>query len=77
MNLISQTIQVGKKYALYLPKKVMESLNIKEGDLLILEVKKNQIILKPLKKLEIKEFWSEISPEEVEEVGEEVSEAIT
>lgn len=72
MNLI---IQVGKRRAIYIPKKVAEKLQIKEGDKLLLYIRGDEIRLKPLKKYSVK-AWSEISPKEVESVGEEISQDI-
>ncbi|RLE78648.1 MAG: AbrB family transcriptional regulator [Thermoprotei archaeon] len=72
---MSLKVRVGKKYAVYLPKQVVERLGIEEGDILILKVEEGSLILKRVERLpkEI-EYWSEVSPEEVEEVGEEISE---
>ncbi len=71
--MVAQTIKVGKKYAVYLPKKVVENLQIKEGDFLILQTKEDGILLKPVKKIGIVKPWSKIKPEEVERVGEEIT----
>lgn len=72
---MSLKVRVGRKYAVYLPKQVVERLGIEEGDILILKVEEGSLILKRVERLpkEI-EYWSEVSPEEVEEVGEEISE---
>lgn len=70
-------IKVGKKYAIYLPKQVVEKLDIKEGDTLLLKIEKDNLILKRVEKISTEiEYWSEVTPEEVEEVGEEISEKI-
>jgi len=71
--MVIQTIKVGKKYAVYLPKKVVENLQIEEGDSLVLQTRENGILLKPVKKIEIVKPWSKIKPEEVERVGEEIT----
>lgn len=73
----SQTIQVGKKNAVYIPKRVAEIVGITEGDKLILEVRSDGILLKPVKQgITIPKPWTEVSPEEVEEVGIEISKKI-
>ena len=77
MSLVNHTIQVGKKYAVYIPKKVVDKLKIKEGDILLLSVEEDKIILKHVKKPSSKvKYWSKVSPDEVEEIGEEISEQI-
>jgi AbrB family looped-hinge helix DNA binding protein len=43
----SETIRVGKKYTIVLPKDVRKRLNIKEGDLLSVRVEGDKIILEP------------------------------
>ena len=43
----SETIRVGKKYTIVLPKDVRKRLNIKEGDLLSVKVEGGKIILEP------------------------------
>jgi len=74
---VSLKIKVGKKYAIYLPKQVVEKLGIEEGDILLLKIGEDSLILKRVEKIpkEI-EYWSEVTPEEVEKVGEEISEEI-
>ncbi|MGB9760524.1 MAG: AbrB family transcriptional regulator [Candidatus Bathyarchaeales archaeon] len=51
----------------------MERLNLNEGDYLVLALNEKEIVLKPLKPLSVEETWAEVSFEEVEEVGEEIS----
>lgn len=70
----SQTIQVGKKYAIYLPKKIVEGMGIKEGDVLIVQVKNKELILKRVeKKPRVVKPWARVSAKEVEKVGEEIT----
>ncbi len=66
-------VKVGKRFAIYLPKKVVERMGIKEGDVLILRISEGKIELKkvfdPIE-LAIKgEKFASISPEEIEEVS--------
>lgn len=72
MSQVSLTIRVGKKYAIYLPKRVVEMLDISEGDTLLLSVKGRTLVLKPLRRTPARP-WGTIEPEEVEAVGEELS----
>jgi len=73
----SQTIQVGKKYAIYLPKKVVEEMKIKEGDILIAQTRNKELILRRVEsKLKVTKPWSKVKPEEVEKVGEEITRKI-
>jgi len=60
---------------LYLPKQIVERLSIKEGDVFLLKIiNDNNLILRRVKKNSTKvEYWSEVTPGEVEEIGEEVS----
>ncbi len=75
--MVGQTIQVGKKYAIYLPKKIVEEVGIKEGDVLIVQVRGKDIILKRVEKeLKIAKPWARIKAEEVEKVGEEITRKI-
>jgi len=73
IDLMSQTIHVGKRYAVYIPKRVAEGLNIREGDALILDVEDDRISLKPVRKAGSVESWTSVEPEEIEEVGEELT----
>lgn len=73
MNLI---IQIGKRRSIYIPKSVAEKLDIGEGDKLILEVIDGKIILTPVRKSLSRDYWGKASLEEVEEVGEELTEGI-
>ncbi|RLE67308.1 MAG: AbrB/MazE/SpoVT family DNA-binding domain-containing protein [Thermoprotei archaeon] len=40
------SVRVGKKYAVYLPRRVVETLDIREGDKLILIVKGESLVLR-------------------------------
>ena len=72
-----QTIQIGKKYAIYLPREIAREMGIKEGDRLITKVKGNELILKKVNsKPRTAEYWSKIRIEEVEKVGEEITRKI-
>jgi len=73
---MSLTIHVGKRYAVYIPKKVANDLDLEEGDTLILEVEDDKILLKPVRKMETVKPWTTIEPEEVEKVGEELTRQI-
>ncbi len=77
MNLVSLIVQIGKKYAIYLPKKVVEKLGVREGDIFLLEVKDGDIILKHIsRELPRVRYWSKVTPREFEEIGEEISRRI-
>ena len=75
---MSLRVKVGKKYAIYLPKKVVVRLGIEEGDVLLLDIdENNSLILRRVKKILMKgRYWSKITPEEVEKNGEEISRRI-
>ena len=72
---MSLRVKVGKKYAIYLPKKIVVRLGIEEGDVLLLDIdENNNLILRRVKKILVKgRYWSETTPEEVEKIGEEIS----
>ena len=72
---MSLKVKVGKRYAIYLPKKVVVRLGIEEGDVLLLDIdENNNLILRRVKKILVKgRYWSETTPEEVEKIGEEIS----
>jgi len=74
---VDLTVRVGRKYAIYLPKGVVERLGISEGDEAILTVRGEEIVIKPVKRLlRSVKAWSSVSFEEVEEVGESLSREI-
>ncbi len=73
--------RVGKKYAIYLPKAVVEATGLKEGERVLLRVAGNTVVLESLQDpielaLSGKKFAS-IKPEQVEEIslGEQASRA--
>jgi AbrB family looped-hinge helix DNA binding protein len=68
---MNHVIRIGKKYAVYLPRKLVDELDLKEGDALLVKVEGGKLLLKPIRRTV--EFWSRIKPEEVEEVGEELT----
>jgi len=70
-------VRVGKKRALYIPADVARAIDIEEGDLLILQVKENSIILKPVRRLLIsRKKWAETTIEDFEAESEELTKAI-
>jgi len=70
---LSQIVRLGRKYALYLPKNVVKTLGLKEGDNLLLEVRGNTLILKPVPRLfKKRKYWSETSVNEFEAESEEI-----
>ena len=73
----NQIVQVGKRNTIYLPKRIVEELKIKEGDKLIVKIREDEIILKKVdSKPKIGRMWSKVSVEEVEEVGERLTSQI-
>lgn len=66
-------ILIGKKYAIYLPKSVVEALGIKEGDEAILRLSGRTIIIEPLPdpvRLALSEDkFARIKPEDVEAIS--------
>lgn len=65
--------RIGKKYAIYLPKAVVETIGLREGERVLLRVAGNTIVLESLQdpiKLALsgKKFAS-IKPEEVEAIS--------
>lgn len=58
-------------------KKIVEAMGIKEGDVLVVQLKGGELALKRVEtKPKIAKSWSKIKPEEVEEVGEEITKRI-
>lgn len=47
MSLVVE-VTVGKKHAIYLPKVIVNKLNLKESDKLIIQVKGSILIMKPV-----------------------------
>ncbi|HIE23771.1 MAG TPA: AbrB/MazE/SpoVT family DNA-binding domain-containing protein [Candidatus Korarchaeota archaeon] len=67
MSDIKVTIRVGRRRALYIPAEVARRMDIEEGDLLVLQVKGDSIILRPAARLlKIREKWAKTSIEEFE-----------
>ncbi len=67
------TGKIGKKFALYLPKKIVESLKIKEGDRVRISVEEGKIVVEVVKSpldlaLHGKKF-AKISAREVEQIS--------
>ncbi|AWR95710.1 AbrB/MazE/SpoVT family DNA-binding domain-containing protein [Acidianus brierleyi] len=72
---MERIIRVGKRNAIYIPKDIAESINLKEGDKIELIVKEgDKIELIPLRKPT--KYWAEIDVNEVEEIGEEISKSL-
>ena len=68
---MSLIVRIGKKNAIYLPKKIMETLNLREGDLLLVEIEENRIVMKPLPRLlKKRRIWSTTTIKELEEESE-------
>ena len=65
--------KIGKKYALYIPKVIVEALDLEEGSKVVLRVEGRKIILEVVKDpiclaLEGKKFAS-LTPEEIERIS--------
>jgi len=71
---LSLVIRVGRKYALYLPKEIVEKLGLREGDRLLLSIRGNELVLRPLPRLfKERSYWAETTVEEFEEESEELT----
>ncbi len=71
---MSWRVRLGRKNAVYLPREVVERLGLREGDRLEVRLVEGGVLLKPVPRLlRERRFWGEVKPEEVEEVGEELS----
>ena len=72
MNL-TITSKVGKKFALYIPKRIVKALKIKEGDKIRIYVKEGRMIVEIIKdplELALKgKKFAKISTEEVEQIS--------
>ena len=72
MSELSQVVKsrVGKKGAVYLPKRVMEALGIMEGDAVVMRVEGNRLVLEfvpdPLSLALRVEKWAKITVEDFE-----------
>ncbi|MCH4816801.1 MAG: AbrB/MazE/SpoVT family DNA-binding domain-containing protein [Saccharolobus sp.] len=71
---MERVIRIGKRNAIYIPKEIANRLNLKEGDRLVIVVEDDKIELIPVRKPS--KYWAETSPEEVEEIGEEISKSL-
>ena len=64
---------MGKKFTLYLPKKIVNSLGIREGDKVLISIEDKRIIVRiikdPLELALYGEKFTKISPEEIEEIS--------
>lgn len=72
MSLVVRT-KIGRKFAVYLPKVIVEALDLKEGERVLLKVMGNALILESLKDpiqlaLSDKKFAS-ITPEQAEAIS--------
>ena len=67
--------KVGKKGAIYLPKRVIKSLNISEGDTVFMRIEGNKLVLEfvpdPLSLALRVKRWAKTSVEEFEKESEE------
>ncbi|MFQ6075022.1 MAG: AbrB/MazE/SpoVT family DNA-binding domain-containing protein [Candidatus Bathyarchaeia archaeon] len=72
MSLIVKA-RVGKKYAIYLPKAVVEAVGLKEGERVLLRVDGNKVILEslqdPIKLALSGNKFAAITPEQVEAIS--------
>ena len=74
VSLVSLVSRIGRKYTIYLPKKVVEELGISEGDPIIISVRDNKIIIRPVRRfLRKKKYWSRTTAGEVEKNSEEIT----
>ncbi len=66
-------VRIGRKYAIYLPRPVVKSLDLKEGDRLILEIRGDEIVFKKIPKLlKKRNYWSDTTVEDFETESEEL-----
>ena len=64
---MSLVARVGRKYALYLPREVVERLGLREGDRLLLSIRGDELVLRPLPRLlRERSYWAETTVEELE-----------
>lgn len=68
------TLRVGKKGAIYIPKKILSDLNIKEGDPVIVKIYENKLVLEiipdPLTLAIKTKKWAKITVEDFEKDSE-------
>lgn len=66
-------VRVGKRYAIYLPRAVVEVLGLREGERVLLRVSGGSLILEPVRDpIQLALFggkFASITPEEVEEIS--------
>ena len=65
--------QVGKKYAVYLPKAIVKALNLKEGEKILLRVVGNTVVLEsvqdPIQLALSRKKFASITPEQIEVIS--------
>jgi len=65
--------RVGKKYAIYLPKAIVEALGLEEGERVLLRVSDNALILEtvqdPIELALSSEKFASITPEQIEAIS--------
>jgi len=73
-------LRIGRKGAIYLPRKVMRKLGLNEGDYLLLRIKDNRIIIDIIPDpflLAVKsKKWAKTTVEEFEKESEQIQEEI-
>jgi len=78
--MIQTIIRIGKKGAIYLPKKVMSDMGIKEGDSAILKIEENRVVIEiipdPLTLALKTKKWTNITVEEFERESESMQEEL-
>jgi len=72
MSLTVET-HVGKKYAVYLPKAIVEAIGVSEGEKVLMKVVGNTVIMEvipdPIKLAISGEKFASIKPESIEEIS--------
>jgi looped-hinge helix DNA binding domain, AbrB family len=66
-------VRIGKKNMVYIPKELADAVGVREDDAMLVKVSSGKIELIPMGKTE-GEYWAEVTLEEIESVGEELSE---
>jgi len=65
--------RVGKKYAVYLPKAIVEAIGISEGEKVLMKVVGNTVVMEvirdPIKLALSGEKFASIKPESIEEIS--------
>ncbi len=71
---LERRIRVGKKRALYLPKEILEAVGLHEGDMVIVRVEGERIVVErapdPFLLAVTREKWASTTAEEFEEESE-------